>query len=509
MIEFKIDGKKVVAQEGETILNVARREGIYIPTLCYLTKVSPIASCRMCVVEVDGVDGFVLSCQTPPTQGANITTNSSSLFKERQNIMKLYDVNHPLQCGVCDKSGECDLQNKTLEFKVTQQSFSAKDLPREIKDWNFIQYDPSLCIMCERCVSTCNEAIGDDAIEVFFGGYNSHITTKNSDTLECTFCGECIAVCPVGAMTSKDFKYKANAWELSKTPTSCMHCSLACAIYYDAKISKRNQDKDEIFRVKNDFEFNSLCGAGRFGFDFENKNVTKNKEAFTKAVQAFKEAKAIKFTSEITNEEALILQKIKEKYNLKLINNEAYSFKEFLNNFLSVSEEFYNANLKDVHDSNFVISVGSLLTSDNPLVRFNFNHSLKINKGAGLYFHPVEDKVLNSFSKNLLPLTHKVGAEEAVLYLLLDLFANKDNLPQETLNYLNSFKSKEVITVKESVKEKQKKIVKEKQKDEEGNEVEVEVEKEVLVPVIKEVQKEVEKTSFLKLAGLMRVCKKN
>jgi len=121
-ITVTIDGQKITTEYGKTILQIARENGIYIPTMCYLTKVEPIASCRMCVVEVEGVDGMILSCQEKAVDGAVITTNTAALEKERQNIMKLYDVNHPLECGVCDKSGECDLQNKTLEFNVDKQS---------------------------------------------------------------------------------------------------------------------------------------------------------------------------------------------------------------------------------------------------------------------------------------------------------------------------------------------------------------------------------------------------
>ena len=120
MINFKIDGISVSAAKGESIIEVARRSGAYIPTMCYLPKTTPNASCRMCSVEVVGHDGFVLSCNTPPVEGIEVITDSESLYKERQNIMKMYNVNHPLQCGVCDKSGECDLQNKTLDFGVAR-----------------------------------------------------------------------------------------------------------------------------------------------------------------------------------------------------------------------------------------------------------------------------------------------------------------------------------------------------------------------------------------------------
>lgn len=258
MVRLYIDGKEVKAQKGETILQVARREGIYIPTMCYLSKVKPIESCRLCVVEVEGVDGFVLSCQTPVVPEIKVTTNSEKLFEHRQNIMKLYDVNHPLECGVCDKSGECDLQNKTLEFGVDAQEFTARDQYRPIQDWKYIQYDPSLCILCEKCVHVCNEVIGDDAIDIYFGGYKSHIIPKNAETLDCTFCGECIAVCPVGALISSDFKYTSNAWELRRIPASCAHCSAACHLYYEVKHDSITNPEPKIYRVKNEFEFATL-----------------------------------------------------------------------------------------------------------------------------------------------------------------------------------------------------------------------------------------------------------
>ena len=168
MIKFFINNKMVTANSDETILQVARREGFYIPTMCYLTKTKPIASCRMCLVESQLNDDkdLILSCQEKPVENLKITTDSAQLFTHRQNIMKMYDVNHPLQCGVCDKSGECELQNKTLEFKVDTQNFSAIDQKRDIKEWGYINYDPSLCIMCEKCVRVSNEITGNEALKV-------------------------------------------------------------------------------------------------------------------------------------------------------------------------------------------------------------------------------------------------------------------------------------------------------------------------------------------------------
>ncbi len=435
-IKYEINGKKIIADKNETILSAARREGIYIPTMCYLTKVKPIASCRMCVVEVEGVDGFVLSCQERAVEGAKIKTDSSALFKYRQNIMKLYDVNHPLECGVCDKSGECDLQNKNIEFQVSSQEFSAKDQKREIKDWNYIQYDPSLCIMCEKCVHTCNEVIGDDAIEVRYGGYKSSIIPKNSDTLDCTFCGECIAVCPVGALISRDFKYSANAWELRQVPSACAHCSSGCSLYYDIKHESKDNNQEKIYRVKNNFEFTTLCGAGRFGFDFAN-NAKKDEKAFKKAITAFKDADTIRFSSYITNEEALILQKLKEKFGYKLVNDDAFAYQNFLKNFSKTSgRSLYKADLNRVSKSDFIMVLGSDVASDNPMVRYHITISSKKYSTEVVYLHPMENPLLQNVVTQFVK--YEVGSEEAILAMIADKVVDKEKLPKEIKEFFDS-----------------------------------------------------------------------
>lgn len=416
LINFTIDGKAVSAKKGETILTVARREGIYIPTMCYISKTTPCASCRMCVVEAAGVDGFVLSCNTPATNGVAITTNSSALEYERTNIMKLYDVNHPLECGVCDKSGECDLQNKTLEFHVEKQNFSAKEQHRKIENWGLINYDPSLCILCEKCVHVCNEVIGDDAIELQFGGYKSKVVPKNSETLDCTYCGECIAVCPVGALISTDFKYSANAWELTRVPATCAHCSGGCSLEYETRHTGISSKEDSIYRVKNNFEFSSLCGAGRFGFDFENR-ASKNEASFAQALQALKSAQAIRFSSMITNEEALILQKIKEKLGIKLYNEDARKYADFMQAYASISgKKHHSATLEAVKQADAIILMGSMIATDNPAVRYAMTTAAKHNGAKIIYAHPIEDVLMQNTTTQFLK--YEVGTEEGVLALI-------------------------------------------------------------------------------------------
>ncbi|MBN2895475.1 MAG: (2Fe-2S)-binding protein [Campylobacterales bacterium] len=419
-IHFTIDGRSVSAKRGESILQVARREGIYIPTMCYLPKTTPNASCRMCVVEVEGVSGFVLSCNTPPVEGATIRTDSTALFKERQNIMKLYNVNHPLQCGVCDKSGECDLQNKTLEFEVSEQSFATKEQKRKNKKWGVLSYDPYLCIMCEKCTAVCNQVVGSEALYIKPGGYKSEIDNHYS---RCIQCGECISVCPVGAMASTDFEYTANVWELRKIPSACAHCSSACNLNYEVKEIGIDSGKGEqkIYRVTNEADHDALCGAGRFGYDFENRVSCKDERAFAKVLKAFKEAKTIRFSSMITNEEAYLLQQLKERHGYRLINPEARVYQKFLRAFSSVSGvSLYGGDLKRVAQSDYAIVMGCAVSSDNPMVRFALARAVNNNKAYVGLFHPIEEEGLRNIVTQHLK--HEVGSEEALMALLCDAF---------------------------------------------------------------------------------------
>ncbi|MCX6077661.1 MAG: NADH-quinone oxidoreductase subunit G [Campylobacterales bacterium] len=513
-ITINIDGKTIQTQEGEYLLNAARANGVFIPAICYLTRCSPTLACRICLVEADGKQ--VYACNAKAKDGMNITTTTDAIKQERRAIMEVYDVNHPLQCGVCDQSGECELQNYTLEMGVDSQSYSIKDVERKDKDWGHIHYNPGLCIVCERCVTVCKDMIGDNALKTVARGSDALAAeykesmpkdaysmwnklnksliglTSGEEMLDCTSCGECAAVCPVGALTDTHFIYKSNAWELKQIPATCGHCSAGCQISYDVKHESIANPEDKIYRVMNEWNYVSLCGAGRYGFDYQNANVSKDEAAFHKAVEAFKKADTIKFTSTITNEEALILEKLKEKFGYKLVNSEALAFQTFLNNYSEISgTTLYSGNLKEVAQSNFIISVGTAIKSDNPNARYALNNSLTVNKGAALYFHPLSDPIIDGLGKSIVSIKHKPLQEETILYLILDLFADKEKLPSEISEYLKTFHSTKTITVEETIKETIVEVVKSMKLNEETG-AEEEVEEEVSKVVPKKISKEVE-----------------
>ena len=506
MVTISIDGVEYKAKEGEYILNAARANDVFIPAICYLTRCSPTLACRLCLVEADGKQ--VYSCNAKVKEGMSITVDTPDILAERKAMMEVYDVNHPLQCGVCDQSGECELQNYTLEMQVDSQTYSIQDTKRDTADWSSVlHYDAGLCIVCERCTTVCKDMIGDSAIKTTKRGgakldkslkdempkdayamwnklQKSVIAPSNgTGSTDCSDCGECIAVCPVGALVSRDFVYSSNAWDLKRIPAVSAHSSDGFAIYYETKPRSIEDRREKIFRVTNEWNFVSLDGSARFGYDFENEGVTKDKEAFTNAVEALKKAETIRFNSVISNEEALMLQTLKEKMGVKLYNPEVRPFQKFLKLYGEASgKSLYNSDTTKAMKCDFVVSVGGALRNDSPGLKYAFNNIQKMNKGAGLYFHPVGDKLIPTFGKSVTMFTHKVGFEEASLYLLLDLFADEAKLPSDVKDYIASFKTSETKTITEKVT----KTVKEMVLDEETGE-----EKEVTKKVKEDVKKEV------------------
>ncbi|MEA1953105.1 MAG: 2Fe-2S iron-sulfur cluster-binding protein [Campylobacterota bacterium] len=428
-ITVTIDGKTCKSTFGKTILDIARENDIYIPTMCYLTKVQPIASCRMCIVDVEGVDGMILSCQEKATDGAVINTQNDELNTERKNIMKLYNVNHPLECGVCDKSGECDLQNKTMEFGLEEQAFTARDQHRPVENWGHVSYDPALCIMCEKCVRVSTEITGDEALKIKFGGYGSTIINTKQDKNYASL-GEAAAVCPVGALVDTNFKYSVNAWELEKIPSACPHCGGGCQMTYEVK-------NEKIHRVTNAYEFTTLCGAGRYGFDYANENVTKDTKAFSAAVEAFENAKSILFSNQISNEEAFILQKLKEKKGVKLISNEARNFQKFMQGYSSITgKSLYGGTLRGISDSKAIIVLGTKINDDAPTVKYHVNMASKWHRARVAYMHPLEDLEIKNIVTQFIK--YEAGSEEGVAALLVEKLLKDVELPKGVRTHLNN-----------------------------------------------------------------------
>ncbi len=261
MIKLTVDGKVVEVPAGATILDAAKAVGSRVPTLCQDNKLHPFGACRICLVEVDGTPRkFTPSCTTPAADNMVVRTTSPAIIDIRRTVLELLLIKHPLDCPVCDKAGECSLQDLVHEYGLGTPRFDAEKgyLPPDYES-PVIERNISRCILCGKCVRICDEqnAVGEWAFTR--RGTKARISTDFDRPLDCEFCGECVEICPVGALTTRQFKYKARSWNLQRSPSVCNYCGCGCPINYETRDGR-------IMRVS-PLRDNYLCSKGRFGWD--------------------------------------------------------------------------------------------------------------------------------------------------------------------------------------------------------------------------------------------------
>ena len=288
-----INGNQFSFEPGDTILEVAHRNHIDIPTLCHLKAATPTGACRMCVVEVKGARSLVASCAAPTAPNMIVQTETAKVVEARRMVLQLLLSSGNHNCAVCGSTadnwtefqlkvqqvengaelcpvwGDCRLQDLAFRYQVTGERFETTETRYEMETANpFIMRDFSRCIQCGRCVQACNEVQVNQAIHFGFRGAATKIIAagdrpySNSD---CVFCGECVQACPVGALVEKDTRFEARPWETRKVRTTCTYCGVGCQLYLHVK-------DNQVVKISGVEDvapnFGSLCVKGRFGFDF-------------------------------------------------------------------------------------------------------------------------------------------------------------------------------------------------------------------------------------------------
>ena len=266
LVHLTIDGRQVEAPPGTLVIDAARRVGIEIPSFCYYEGLTLQAACRMCLVEVEKMPKLMTACTLPVSEGMVVRTETAQVAAARKYMLEFLLTNHPLDCPVCDKGGECELQDMTFRYGAGESRFTEEKVHTPEKQFSpVVFYDAPRCILCFRCVRICNEGMGVNALGVVNRGVASEIAPNKGDHLECDECGACIDICPVGALTSGAYRYKTRPWEMTHVGTICTHCSDGCTttlgVRNDRIIRGTNRDRSGI-----NGEF--LCIKGRYGFDF-------------------------------------------------------------------------------------------------------------------------------------------------------------------------------------------------------------------------------------------------
>jgi predicted molibdopterin-dependent oxidoreductase YjgC len=329
-----INGNSFPINKGETILEVAQRNSIDIPTLCFLKGTLPHGACRVCVVEIEGADRLMAACETPALGNMVVQTESPRVVEARRTIIELMLSSGNHNCAIsgyrgtsweafqlqvqkddnagelCPVWGDCRLQDLAYRYQVVGSKALATKSPYPMEMVNpFIIRDFSRCIQCGRCVKACRDVQVNNAIDFGYRHSETKIVTPGDKPLkdsDCVFCGECVQVCPVGALVEKDARYRVRPWETTKVKTTCTYCGVGCQLYLNVKDGKvvKVTGADEIPP-----NFGSLCVKGRFGFDFVNdpERLTK---PLIKENGSFREAS----WDEALNLVAQRLGRIKEQY---------------------------------------------------------------------------------------------------------------------------------------------------------------------------------------------------
>ena len=286
-VRVNVNGIAVEVPAGTLVTDAAKAAGVHVPIFCSHSKLPPLGACRICVVEVGtprlgpdrkpvmAADGqpeiawmpkVQTGCTTPVSEGMHVRTESPTAVAARKGVMEFLLVNHPLDCPVCDEGGECQLQDLAFAFGAdfsrmddAKRTFVSEDLGPIVKK------EANRCIMCMRCVRYCDEIMGEDALTAHQRGVRSEISSFNRQPLECEQCGNCIEVCPVGALTALPYRFKARPWDLRQFVTICPYCSNGCSVRLGVRGMEILRARGTEARGVNQ-EY--LCARGRFGYEF-------------------------------------------------------------------------------------------------------------------------------------------------------------------------------------------------------------------------------------------------
>ncbi len=460
-IELSIDGKTVTAKDGVSLYDVISSTGKIIPAMCYHYTFDPFGSCGMCLVMQEGKKAPVRSCTAKATAGMIIRTEGEDLFQARKKAVEKHLSVHPLDCPVCDADGHCELQDMAFLHGVTnlanaKQKFIPEDTRSLVLDFNM-----NRCIACAECINVCKDVLMIDALQFMKKGGFNQVVAKGDLPLSCEFCGDCLAVCPVGAITNKFSKYLYKPWQMKKTTTTCNYCGDGCQMYLETKdtevirvtspLSWKNKWGDRAETAKG---HGGLCVKGRFGFEYiDSPNRLKQPllrkgnqltevpwlEAMHTVVDRFAEiqkkhgpeAIAGLITARCTNEELYLFQKLM-RAGFRT-NNLDSSARYGHMNFVHASKQALGLgrttnDWEDLTKAKAILLIGSNITETNPLTAVRIKEAIRVFKAQVMVF---DSAVTNVGKLASHPFLIKPGTEGVVIDGLLKATLELDLVDEE------------------------------------------------------------------------------
>lgn len=401
-INLTIDGKTIVVPKGTTVYQAAKANGIEIPIFCYQDRMPPFGACRMCLVEVEKFAKLQTSCSLEATEGMVVTTQSDKALKGREGILELLLINHPLDCPICDRGGECPLQENAIKHGPGLSQFyeEKRHFKKAYSLGPVLKLDRERCIVCARCTRFGEIIAGDHALEFIDRGYKTEVGTPDGGPAQSKFIGNTIQICPVGALTSDVYRFRARPWDNDSTDSTCTLCPVGCSMILDARDgeimrtrSKENSDVNDMW----------LCDKGWFGYEYtshpdrlQQPMIRRNNtlepaswdEAFSlivSKIQEFKPAGKLAGLggNPLTIEENYLFQKLmRDGAGVNHLDHRVGSpIYNLENEGISPGMEM---TIGDCENLSFVVLFGIDLTEEFPVIWLRLKQA--INKGAKVIF---------------------------------------------------------------------------------------------------------------------------
>lgn len=402
MVNLTIDGKAIQVPKGTTVYNAAKQMGINIPIFCYLDRMPPFGACRMCLVEVEKMSKPQASCTLEVSEGMIVKTQSALAEDARKEIIEFLLLNHPLDCPICDRGGECPLQENAMNCGSGTSRFyeEKRHFTKPLPLGPVLMLDRERCIICARCTRFGDLLAGDHALEFIERGYKTEVGTVDEGTPESKFIGNTIMICPVGALTSQVYRFRARPWDNEPTESTCTLCPVGCSLILDSRDGEIMRTRSKENRNVNDIW---LCDKGWFGYEF-----TSHPDRLTKPLMRRQGNLETASWEEAISFIATKIQDLKSGEKLAafggnpLTFEENYLFQKLMRQCIGVNHVDYRIGMPimsleqegiapgmemsigECEELNYIILLGLDLTEEFPVVWLRLRQA--INKGAAVIF---------------------------------------------------------------------------------------------------------------------------
>ena len=452
-VNIKIDGKKVSTPQGSMIIEAADAAGIHIPRFCYHKKLSIAANCRMCLVDMEGGRKPMPACATPVSDGMSVFTKNEKALEYQKSVMEFLLINHPLDCPICDQGGECELQDLSMGFGKDTTRYTQDRRAVEDHDLGpLIATELTRCIHCTRCVRFGSEIAGERELGMTGRGEFAKIETFLNSNVNSEVSGNVIDLCPVGALTSKPFRFNARAWEMEQRPFIASHDCIGTHAYAHVRrnkllrvVPKECEKINEVWLSDRDrFSYQGIYAKDRANSPMVNKSSDWEELSWEEGLEATMallqkklarkgaEALCSLASSNITLEEGYLLQKI-----TRSIGSNNIDFRQHQSDFSFQDEvDLYpgmNCEVGDINDSDLVFVIGSNLRQEVPLLHLKMRKVWYQNRANICVLNPADYDYRMDLSENILVNYDEIPSALAnIIFVILNKIKIKDNIKDKS-----------------------------------------------------------------------------